>query len=248
MKFDREDPVSGKGRYIIRDIPKYRIIEFIRKLKISRFNSKFDTKQITEFLSGCDDSSIELFDLVFIEGRSQNQNRMKTVISGKEICTILRNKCTLNSQTDRLEVGQKGKLAGTSDGKAGITYFNGKTAEEIINKAMEDFREDYKIKNEGMEFDKNKNYPSDTWFKFVKDRKPLILIYMIEIGVDPEDPIQKKQIEKFRCQMGNIPAVGFALGLPRNDEQMKIATTRYKANKVYNWFERDEYIAEDDEE
>ena len=39
-----------------------------------------------------------------------------------------------------------------------------------------------------------------------------------------------------------------AMGLPRNDEQMAVSATRFKANKVYNWFERDEYMAEGEDE
>jgi hypothetical protein len=48
--------------------------------------------------------------------------------------------------------------------------------------------------------------------------------------------------------MGNTPAVGLALGLPRNDEEAGLVSTRYKANRVYNWFDRDEILAEGREE
>lgn len=248
MTFDRENPATGKGRYIIRDIPKYNIIEFLKKLKISRFSSKFDIKQICTFLAGCNDSSIDYFDIAFIEGKTQFGDGLKAEIGGKQICTVLRNFCKLDSQTDRLGVGRRGKLTGTSDGKAGIMDFNGRKADEIIQSAMDDFCALYKKENNGEEFDRSRSFPSDTWFRFVKDRKPVILIYLIEIGVDPDDSTQKKQIDEFRSKMGDVPAVGFAMGLPRNDAQMAISSTRYKANKVYNWFERDEIMAEGEEE
>ena len=48
--------------------------------------------------------------------------------------------------------------------------------------------------------------------------------------------------------MNGIPAVGFALGLPQNEEAARISGTRYKANKVYNWFEQEEILAEAGEE
>lgn len=135
MTFDRENPATGKGRYIIRDIPKYNIIEFLKKLKISRFSSKFDIKQICTFLAGCNDSSIDYFDIAFIEGKTQSGDGLKAEIGGKQICTVLRNFCKLDSQTDRLGVGRRGKLTGTSDGKAGIIDFNGRKADEIIQSA-----------------------------------------------------------------------------------------------------------------
>lgn len=245
MPFDREDPITGKGRYIIRDIPKQNIIEFLKKLKISRFSSKFDIKQICTFLTGCTDSSVDSFDIAFIEGKSDGMN---VDVGERKIRTVMRNFCKLDSQTDRLGVGRRGKLAGTSDGKAGIIDFNGRKADEIIQAAMDDFCVFYKKENRGIEFDKKKSYPSNTWFKFITDRKPIILVYLIEIGLDPDDSTQKEQIEKFRREMGEIPAVGFAMGLPRNDAQMSVSSTRYKANKVYNWFERDEFMAEGEEE
>ncbi len=86
------------------------------------------------------------------------------------------------------------------------------------------------------------------WFKFIKDRKPIILVYFIEVGIDPQDSTQEKQISIFNEEMRGMPAVGFAMGLPRNDEQMAVSATRFKANKVYNWFERDEYMAEGEDE
>ena len=70
------------------------------------------------------------------------------------------------------------------------------------------------------------------------DRKPLLLIYLIDVGVAEEN--QKKQEAEFKAVMGNTPAVGWALGLPRNDEEAGLTSTRYKGNRVYNWFDREE--------
>ena len=97
-----------------------------------------------------------------------------------------------------------------------------------------------------MPFDEKREYLSDTWFRFVEDRKPLLLIYLIDVGV--ADETQKKQEAEFRDAMGNASAVGLALGLPRNDEEAGLVSTRYKANRVYNWFDRDEILAEGREE
>ena len=90
----------------------------------------------------------------------------------------------------------------------------------------------------GVPFDKTRVYPSETWFRFVEDRKPLLLIYLIDIGAAEEN--QKKQEAEFKAAMGNTPAVGLALGLPRNDEEAGLTSTRYKVNRVYNWFDREE--------
>ena len=81
-----------------------------------------------------------------------------------------------------------------------------------------------------------------------KDRKPILLIYFIDVGIDEEEKNQEKQIIKFKKELNGIPAVGFALGLPQNEDAARISGTRYKANKVYNWFEQDEILAEAGEE
>ena len=112
-----------------------------------------------------------------------------------------------------------------------------KIAEEIIENAKASFRKFYE-KEKGVPFDKTRVYPSETWFRFVVDRKPLLLIYLIDVGVAEEN--QKKQEAEFKAAMGNTPAVGLALGLPRNDEEAGLTSTRYKVNRVYNWFDREE--------
>ena len=73
-------------------------------------------------------------------------------------------------------------------------------------------------------------------------------MYFIDVGIDNEECNQIRQIEKFREEMGKIPAVGFALGLPQNEDAAILSGTRYKANKVYNWFEQEEILAEAGEE
>ena len=112
-----------------------------------------------------------------------------------------------------------------------------KIAEEIIENAKASFRKFYE-KEKGVPFDKTRVYPSETWFRFVEDRKPLLLIYLIDIGAAEEN--QKKQEAEFKAAMGNTPAVCLALGLPRNDEEAGLTSTRYKVNRVYNWFDREE--------
>ena len=95
--------------------------------------------------------------------------------------------CIIDSELDRLSIGRKGKLGGPGDGLVGIVDFNGKTAEEIIENAKASFRKFYGKSKKGVPFDKTRVYPSETWFRFVVDRKPLLLIYLIDVGVAEEN-------------------------------------------------------------
>ena len=233
--FERRATGSGrKGRYVLSDVPKELIVELIDRLSISKYSSYFNTKQISEFLSGCTDASIDVFDVAFMDGESPDK---VADVCGQKITCVERKTCIIDSELDRLSIGRKGKLGGPGDGLTGIVDFNGKTAEEIIENAKASFRKFYE-KEKGVPFDKTRVYPSETWFRFVEDRKPLLLIYLIDVGVAEEN--QKKQEAEFKAAMGNTPAVGLALGLPRNDEEAGLTSTRYKVNRVYNWFDREE--------
>lgn len=232
--FERQNPSIGKGRYIIQDIPKARIAELIRKLKISRFSSDFDTIQVADFLRNNTDPSIDLFDIAFMDG-SSSDDKTPFNFEGRELYKVHRKNCVIDRETDRLSLGRRGKLGGPNDGLAGIRDFNGKTADEIVSDAKAEFIRNYEASRH-QKFDK-KNYSSETWFKYIKDRKPLLIVYFLDVEGDSDD-IQKKQFDELKQKLGEVPVVGFAMGLPKNDEASILSATRFKANKIYNWFER----------
>ena len=66
------------------------------------------------------------------------------------------------------------------------------------------------------------------------------MVYFIHLECDPEDSQQHNQIDELHQSLGNCPVTGFMLGLPRNDTASGKESTKYRANKVYNWFEKDE--------
>ena len=241
-KFCRQEPSIGKGRFILQDVAKSSIIQLMKKLKISRFSSDFDPLQIAEFLSETSDSSIDKFDVVFMEGNASPE-AFDATVGGERLIAVQRNNCRIARDMDRLSLGKRGKLGGPNDGLAGIIDFNGKKAEDIVEKAKAEFIKNYEL-TRGEKFTKG-NYSSETWFRFVKDRKPLLIVYFL--FVDGEDKQQKKQFEELRKELNNTPVVGFALGLPRNDEASRLQATRYRANKIYNWFEKDEMDIGDEE-
>lgn len=228
-RFERQ---NEKGHYILENVPKQEIINLIRKAQVSKYSSSFDCKQIAAFLETCNDESLDVFDVAFMEG-TKTEDESKTVdLRGRRFAMLTRSHCTFTSEENRISIGARGKLGGTSDGEAGLS-------KEKIEKAKKLFQED--SSNEG------KGVASDTWFKYLtyKDRKPLLLVYCIDVIAYDN---QQKQQEEFKAKLNGMPAVGFGLGIPRNDEAPQSGMTKYKANKVYNWFERDEIIAESGEE
>ncbi len=244
-KFERQKIRKGKGRYILQNVPKSVIIPFLRKLKISKFSSSFDINQISSFIESSSESCLEKFDIAFMEGNFTEDNNLVVNIIGRKIPKVIRRTCIIDSENDRLDIGRKGKFSGTSDGKAGIIDYGGMEADQIIEDAMKKYREWYK-ENKKIDFTHDKSYPSDTWFKFIEKRKPLLLVYFIDVGISENEENQKKQIVEFKDAMNGIPAVGFALGFPSNGKAKDVI--KFKANKVYNWFEQEEILAEGSEE
>lgn len=236
--FERNE--AGRGHYIIQSVPKTIIIDYLRELTISKYNSDFDVRQIVDFLESTIDKSLDFFDIAFMEGKD---SAYTTDFCGEKIIKVYREHCSINSETKRLSIGQRGKLGGPGDGRAGIVDFNGKSAVHIIEEAKKLYRIDYE-QDKGVEFTEGKTYPSLTWFKYIENRRPVLLVYLMEIVADND---QKSPMDIFKSRMNGIPVVGFALGFPKNDNAAKHAT-KYKANKVYNWFEQDEILAEAGEE
>ena len=241
--FSFERTEAGRGHYIIQCIPKAIIVEYIRHLKISKYSSDFSTSQIAEFLEDTTDKSIDLFDIAFMEGKPTDDETLNVTLSGRTIPKVHRDHCIINYETKRLGIGQRGKLGGPGDGRTGIVGFDGSSADEILEEAKRLYRIDYE-RIKGVEFSDNRTYPSRTWFAYVEKRRPLLLVYMMDVFTDSD---QKNRMDEFRAQMAGTPVVGFAMGLPRNDNAAKSAT-KYKANKVYNWFEQDDILAESEEE
>lgn len=231
--FGRQESAVGKGRLLLSGVPKTDIVNLMRRIRISRFSSDFDPAQIADFLQNCTDSSIDRFDIAFMDGAADEKTRPLD-LEGNELYPVVRKNCIIDSDTKRLSLGRRGKLGGPNDGLAGIVDFNGIPATEIVELAKKCFVRDYE-RLRGEKFEK-KNYSSETWFRYVKDRRPLLIIYLLDI--DSEE--QQKQAEEFREALSGTPVVGFAMGLPRNDEAALLNATKYKANKIYNWFERDD--------
>jgi hypothetical protein len=241
MKFDRQQLLRGKGRYMIQNVQKSRITELLQKLDISKYNGHFKPSQLIEFLNNCDDSCIDAFDVAIIEGTKSEKS---VEIAGKQIATIYRSGCSVSIDDNRLNIGRRGKLGGPGDGITGIVDVNGKTAEEILESARARFRADYENEKK-KPFKETATYPGLTWFRYVKDRKPLLIIYFVDVKGQEN---QQSVFDKMEADMAGIPSVGFAIGFPENENAAVFDYATYSVNKAYNWFELNDILTESEEE
>lgn len=234
---------QGKTKKMILKVPKERIIDFLDSLAISKFNAKFRPTQILKFLTNCDDNSIAEFDIAFTEGK-KNSDICPIMLGNTEIIPILRSNCQISEYDDRLNIGRRGKLGGPGDGLAGILDTPDMSAADIIAEAQEKFREDY-LKRKRTPLANDATYPGETWFKYIKNRRPLLVIYFINAKGDDNNT---ESFNRMKSAMGDAVSVGFALGFPANDNQAIHEISCYRANKTYNYFERDEILLESEEE
>ena len=235
------EKAKGSGEhYIIRNVDKFRIARLLDKLSISKYSAFFDTAQLSSFISGSTDSILDKWDIAFMDGVKNNDDEDYQVdINGHIVYKVRRDNCEID-KGDRLKIGQKGKLGGPSDGLIGI--FD----DDLIATAKADYEKDYLI-NQGVEFKKGMTYPSDTWFKYVSDRNPLLLIYFVKVD-DKNTESKTEAMREFKAEMGNTPATAFAIGFPKNNDSTSVYRSRYKVNVKYNYFEQYENENEGEEE
>lgn len=220
------------NHYALMDVPKELIISLMNEIRTSRYNRYFDSKQIYNFLISSIDSIINKWDVVFMEGTKEQRAYS---MNCRDIYPIKRD-FSVDEYEGRINIGSRGKLAGTADGKQCLND------EDVIESAKIQYQNDYFIQK-GVPWTNDKAYPSNTWFKYVDDRKPLLIIYLIRL--DAKNPVE---VEK-RCSMifANTPAVGFAMGLPRSNGK-GLEIHKYKVNQVYTKYEIEEVINENEEE
>lgn len=236
------EKAKGSGEhYIIRNVDKFRIARLLDKLSISKYSAFFDTEQLSSFISGSTDSILDKWDIAFMDGVKNDDKDYQVDINGNIIYKVRRDNCEID-KGDRLKIGQKGKLGGPSDGLIGI--FD----DDLIAAAKTDYEKDYLI-NRGVEFKKGMTYPSDTWFKFISDRNPLLMIYFVKVNDEKtQNKANEEAMKTFKAEMGNTPATAFAIGFPKNNDSTSVHRSRYKVNVKYNYFEQYENENEGEEE
>ena len=241
------DLMDGSGKhYVLQNIEKGKIIHLLNQMIFSRYNSNFSKEQIIDYIASETDSYIDLWDIAFMDG-SVKKPSTEVTICGKSIYKAIRNYCSIEG--GKLKIGQRGKLGGTSDARIGITKFNGKSPLEILSAAERDYKEYYRH-TFGVEFTEGRSFPSDTWVKYVQDRKPIIIVYFIDVSLEKQE---SNIISKYKKEMTDTngfetPSVGIAVGFPKNNRLSTFVTKKYKANRIYNYFEQDEAFEETEEE
>lgn len=76
----------------------------------------------------------------------------------------------------------------------------------------------------------NRDIPNKAYFEHLADRKPLLIIVLIE-PVKTEGKDEKKKLSEYRESLGDDKMVAFAIGFPGVQGAQNVK--HYKANKIY---------------
>ncbi len=113
--FAREE--NAKDLYFRRNIPSKYIIGFFRELSISTQNIHFDTKQIIDFLEKCEESILDKWDIVILEGDRKAKpfklNQAMSVVPVERSFDMLKNRINIS--------GRSGRLGSPTDARSGLT-------------------------------------------------------------------------------------------------------------------------------
>ncbi len=225
--FKRDDELA-KGLFFNKDIPVEKITKFLRLLRISPHNMKFDTTQIVDFLNNTKDEILKNWDIVLIEGKRDTDSKespfkLDDITLVKRGFKLNRNKITIS--------GKSGRLASPTDARNGLSRTQIEQAKDRAYKAGDWDGISSTIKQE-------------VWFKHVPDRNPLLMIYFIDLK-DEGLPISE---QKFIDNLDGIPVMGFSVGFPMGKNSHEAEYHKYKVNMVYARQDIEENLEESIEE
>ena len=115
--------------------------------------------------------------------------------------------------------GSAGRLGSKTDGFYAI---KDKLSQEQIESIKKNFEKDRGAKV--------KDYPGKIWFKYVSERNPCLMIYLVRPS--SKTNTTKKEMANYIQQLGENPIVGFGVGFPGCGSNVT-SSKKYKINKIY---------------
>lgn len=209
------------GTVKIEKVPYNYISSLLSSIKISLKNMRFDIEHLQEFISDECAGVLKEWDVCVYAGNSKDEYRLTDKFS---IYPMVR---TLHLKGNHIAFTNKAVLGSPSDGMLSLST-------RQIEKAKQDYL-DAEGKVPG-------TYPGATWFKYVQNRRPCLMIYFVRpADVDPSkidrnNPTEletiKDRLIEYKNELGDAPMVAYAVGFPKCDSK-SYSTKTYKVNKVY---------------
>ena len=211
---DVNDSSDGSSRYFA-DVPKDIVIEFLRGIKYSMANPRFDAKNIISFLEDKETEGMDLWDIVFESGKSEEHYDVDVL---RHIKCMMRSICGTSRNVIQLSTRRR-VLTGSMEGRFALS-------EEDITKAEAAQINQWKEDGENSQ---GRSIPVKAYFRFLPKRKPILVIMFIKPNQPSGD--EEKMLEDFREALGQDCIVAFAVGCPGVKDEGK--AVKYQVNKIF---------------
>ena len=193
------------------DVDPIIVKNFISKLMPSEYSTRFDVKQIMKFLDGNFAVQYHKWDILFMEGRNDDQTKLCKINESLSVVPIQRSFDIVDDNVVRVS-GSRARLGAKEDTKIGLT-------EEQLHTAIK-------------WADKNNQGKFNAKTYLVEGRNPLLIIYLIKL-LDGS-----KNWKDFVADLDkqDTPFVGFSLAFPRADGISSNDAHVYVVNRKANFY------------
>lgn len=207
------DKFKNNTSLIVKDVPKDIVAAFVKNIKSSKVNPSFNTEYILDFITDENTVGLEHWDIVFQSGESDKCYEIPHIASVR--CAAR----TVHVENNAIAVSSRRKLLSTQEGAYGLS-------EDQLNFVKRKCKEQWRKEGKN----ENREIPNRAYFEHLADRKPLLIIMLIE-PVRTEGKDEKKKLSEYREALGGDKMVAFAIGFPGVKGAQNIK--HYKANKIY---------------
>ena len=208
------DTSDGSSRYFA-DVPKNIVVEFLRCIKYSMANPRFDAKNIVSFLEDEETKGVDLWDIVFESGKSSTHYDVEGLRQVKcmerSICSTTRNIIQISTRRRVMTGSMEGRFA---------------LSKEDIEMAENTQRKQWEADGENS---LGREIPVRAYFRFLPKRKPMLVIMFIK--PKDADGEEEEMLKKYRDALGDDCIVAFAVGCPGINNEGK--AVKYKVNKIF---------------
>lgn len=228
---DVNDTSDGSSRYFA-DVPKEVVAEFLRGIKYSMANPRFDAKNIINFLEDEDTEGVDLWDVVFESGKSTTHYNVKGL---RQIKCMERSICSTTRNIIQISTRRR-VMTGSMEGRFALSKEDIESAEDAQRNQWEKDGEN----------SLGRDIPVKAYFRFLPKRKPMLIIMFIK--PKEADGEEEEMLHKYREALGDDCIVAFAVGCPGVKEEGK--AVKYQVNKIFQQLniEGEEPEEEDDDE
>lgn len=219
------------------DVPKSIIKNFLSKISCSLLNMNFNVENLLTFMDNPDNTGIEQWNVIFEGGDST----VPCQIAG--LSNIYCTKRAIYDGGNAVQISSRRRILGAREGKFCLSSDDITLAETQCKNAWA---------KEGISDNEisKKAIPIKAYFQYLKERKPVLVIILMQPEVIPEKPQKEycKSYKNFLEKLKDDQLIGFAIGFPgvKGEE----SAVYYKVNKTWlrvNGLEIDEESINEEE-